>query len=110
MRTWGLRLLHQLFHLALSAIHMLATAASAAVKSRATLQLENLALRYQLGVLRRSAKQPKLTSADRLFWTWLCEVLCNGDLVWPNAHATRLYYLSKPVLTENPSASYIACK
>ena len=48
--------------------------ASAAFKSRATLQLENLALRHQLGVLRRSVKRPKLTSADRLLWIWLCEV------------------------------------
>jgi transposase InsO family protein len=48
--------------------------ASAAFKSRATLQLENLALRHQLGVLRRSVKRPKLTSADRLLWAWLCEV------------------------------------
>src|SRR5262249_27216282 len=42
--------------------------------SRATLQLENLALRHQLGVLRRSVKRPKLTSTDRLLWAWLCEV------------------------------------
>jgi hypothetical protein len=42
-------------------------------KSRATLQVENLALRHQLGVLRRSVKRPKLTSADRLLWAWLSE-------------------------------------
>jgi transposase InsO family protein len=53
---------------------MLATAASAAFKSRATLQLENLALRHQLGVLCRSVKRPRLTSGDRLLWAWLCEV------------------------------------
>src|SRR5260370_274165 len=74
MRTWSLRLLRQLFRLALSALHMLATAASADFKSRATLHLENLALRHQLSVLRRSVKRPKLTSADRLLWAWLCEV------------------------------------
>jgi hypothetical protein len=74
MRTWSLRLLRQLFRIALSALHMLATAASAAFKSRATLHLENLALRHQLSVLRRSVKRPKLTSADRLLWAWLCEV------------------------------------
>jgi putative transposase len=59
---------------ALSAFHVLAAAASSALKSRATLQLENLALRHQLGVLRRSVKRPKLTSADRLLWAWLSEV------------------------------------
>src|SRR5512133_2996000 len=74
MRTWSLRFLLQLFRLALSAVYMLATAPSVAFKSRATLELENLALRHQLGVLRRSVKRPKLTSADRLLWVWLCEV------------------------------------
>ena len=47
---------------------------AAAFKSRAALQVENLALRHQLGVLRRSVKRPKLTSADRFLWAWLCEV------------------------------------
>ena len=74
MRTWSLRLLSQRLSLALSALHVLAAAASGAFKSRATLQLENLPLRHQLGVLRRAVKRPKLTSADRLLWTWLCEV------------------------------------
>src|SRR5215475_262097 len=74
MRTWGLRFLNQLFRLALSALHMLATAASAAFKSRATLHLENLVLRQQLSVMRRSVKRPKLTPLDRLLWAWLCEV------------------------------------
>jgi hypothetical protein len=39
------------------------------VKTSAQLRLENLALRQQLAVLRRSAPQRlKLTSADRIFW------------------------------------------
>src|SRR6266487_3988813 len=74
MRTWSLRLLRQFFRLALSGLHVVAAATPAAFKSRAALQLENLALRHQLGVLRRSVKRPKLTSADRLLWTWLCAV------------------------------------
>ena len=74
MRTWSLRLLRQFLHLALSALHVSAAAVSSALKSRATLQLENLALRHQLGVLRRSVKRPKLTSTDRLLWAWLCKV------------------------------------
>jgi len=53
---------------------VVAAATSAAFKSRAALQLENLALRHQVNVLRRSVKRPKLTAADRLFWIWLCEV------------------------------------
>src|ERR1017187_8864387 len=74
MRTWSLPLLCQVLRLARGALHILAAAASAAFKSRATLHLENLALRHQLGVLRRSVKRPSLTSADRLLWEWLCGV------------------------------------
>jgi hypothetical protein len=44
-------------------------------KASAELRLENVALRHQLGVLRRSApKQLKLTAADRIFWLWLRRV------------------------------------
>ena len=32
---------------------------------------ENLALRQQLGVLRRSAKRARLRQRDRVFWVWL---------------------------------------
>ena len=42
------------------------------IRSRLDLQLENVALRHQIGVLQRSArKRPKLTSGDRLFWVCL---------------------------------------
>ena len=40
-------------------------------RSRSALQLEILALRHQIGVLQRSVKRPKLTTADRLLWVWL---------------------------------------
>src|ERR1700724_1257977 len=44
-------------------------------RSRAALQLENLALRHQSGVLQRSSrKRPKLTPADRLLWVWLSRI------------------------------------
>jgi putative transposase len=44
-------------------------------RSRAALQLENLALRHQIGVLQRSSrKRPKLTPADRLLWVWLSRI------------------------------------
>src|SRR5512132_925987 len=74
MRTWSLRVLLQFLRLALSTLHVVAAAVSATFKSRATLHLENLALRHQLGVLHRSVKRPKLNSPDRLLWAWLCEV------------------------------------
>ncbi|HEX4169638.1 MAG TPA: hypothetical protein VHZ55_29595 [Bryobacteraceae bacterium] len=41
-------------------------------KTSAQLRVENLALRQQLTVLRRSApKRLELTPADRIFWVWL---------------------------------------
>jgi putative transposase len=44
-------------------------------KTSAQLRLENLALRQQLTVLRRSApKRLKLTRTDRIFWLWLRRV------------------------------------
>ena len=45
------------------------------LKSRASLQLENIALRHQIGVLQRSAKKRlRLNAADRLLWAWLSRV------------------------------------
>src|SRR5437762_12090423 len=52
----------------------LVVALSSVFKTRAALQLENLGLRHQLGVLHRSVKKPKLTPLDRLLWAWLCGV------------------------------------
>ena len=43
----------------------------ASFRTRAGLQLEILALRHQIGILQRSVKRPKPTSADRCLWVWL---------------------------------------
>jgi putative transposase len=44
-------------------------------RSRGALQLENMALRHQVGVLLRSArKRPQLTPLDRLVWVWLSRI------------------------------------
>jgi putative transposase len=67
------------FHLLLSSVWrgifaVLGTLTSM-FKSSAQLRLENLALRQQLAVLRRSApKRLKLTPADRIFWVGLRQV------------------------------------
>jgi hypothetical protein len=47
--------------------------------SRANLLVENLALRQQLAVLKRSVKRPNLRKRDRVFWVWLStlEVVIN---------------------------------
>jgi putative transposase len=45
---------------------------SAILRSRAALELENLALRHQIGVLQRTPrKRPKLMPLDRLLWVGL---------------------------------------
>src|SRR5882762_3790426 len=38
------------------------------------LALENLALRHQLAVYKKTATRPKLHTTDRLFWVWLARV------------------------------------
>jgi hypothetical protein len=50
------------------------SAARSSLKSRRELGLENLALRQLLAVLRRQAKRPKLSRADRAFWVVLARV------------------------------------
>jgi transposase InsO family protein len=56
-------------------VMILSAGASSAVKTRAALQLENIALRHQIGVLQRSAKKrPQLHTPDRLLWVWLSRV------------------------------------
>jgi hypothetical protein len=56
-------------------VMILSAGASSAVKTRAALQLENIALRHQIGVLQRSAKKPpQLYTPDRLLWVWLSRV------------------------------------
>jgi putative transposase len=44
---------------------------------RSALFLENVALRHQLTVLRRSAKRPRLRQIDRIFWVWVSRL-------WPD--------------------------
>jgi len=47
---------------------------STSLRSRASLQLEILALRHQLAVYKRSAKRQRLTPADRILWSWLARL------------------------------------
>ena len=41
------------------------------LQSRAALVAENLALRHQIVILKRSVKRPRLHRRDRIFWVWL---------------------------------------
>src|SRR5262245_63258081 len=43
-------------------------------KDRRDLALENLALRQQLAVLKRTKKRLPIESKDRLFWVWLSRI------------------------------------
>ncbi len=49
---------------------------------RAFIIAENLALRHQIGVLRRAAKRPTLKKSDRVLWVWLSRL-------WPDWHSLR---------------------
>ena len=69
-----MHILPQVLRSTLNTLHGLTAAVSAIFKSRAALELENLALRHQIGVLQRSVKRPKLVPADRLLWAWLYAV------------------------------------
>ncbi len=49
------------------------------LRSRAELQVENLALRHQIEILKRTApKRARLTKTDRLIFTWLLRL-------WPKS-------------------------
>ena len=54
-----------------------------AVKNRTELALENIALRQQLAVLKRSVKRPRLRKRDRVFWVLLRRL-------WPGWHSCLL--------------------
>ena len=59
----------------LISVTTLLVALSSIFRSRAALELENLALRHQIGVLQRSARRrPKLTPVDRLLWVLLSRI------------------------------------
>ena len=54
-------------------LNLLATLRSA-LRTRTELALENLALRQQLGTLRRSSPRPRLRLTDRAFWVGLSQI------------------------------------
>src|SRR5215831_2017053 len=74
LRRRGLELFHSLFPMLISLTTLFGTLCSI-FRSRATLELENLALRHQIGILQRSRrKRPKLTPWDRLLWVWVSRI------------------------------------
>ena len=70
-----MHLIRKLLELVSRWVVLLHAGASSVLKSRTALQLENVALRHQIGVLQRSAKKrPRLHASDRLLWVWLSRV------------------------------------
>jgi hypothetical protein len=69
----------------------LANVRSSIFKSQAALQLENLALRHQLGILHRSVMKPKLTPIDQMLWAWLCGV-------WPDCRSALIVVKAATVI------------
>jgi putative transposase len=75
LRLWELNLIGRLPDWNGRWLPLLVAVVSSVLKTRAALQLENIALRHQIGVLQRSAsKRPKLSAADRLLWVWFSRV------------------------------------
>ena len=73
-----MHLIRKLIGLPFGWLPMFLAAVLSLLKSRASLQLENIALRHQIGVLQRSAKKRlQLNASDRLLWVWLSRV-------WPD--------------------------
>jgi putative transposase len=52
-------------------LYQLIRAAFSAFGTRRNLAVENLALRQQLAILKRTSRRPRLTQADRVFWVML---------------------------------------
>ncbi|MGA2329078.1 MAG: hypothetical protein ABSH05_22665 [Bryobacteraceae bacterium] len=69
-----MRIINYLIQQAFLAVLASSATVSSLLKTRAALQLENVALRHQIGVLRRGSKRPKLTAVDRVFWVWLSRI------------------------------------
>ena len=64
---------------------------SSMFRSRAVLLLGNLALRHQIGVLRRSARKPfNLSPADRLSWVWLSRIWSDWRSVLASSSPKRV--------------------
>ena len=61
-----------------------------ALRTRADLALENLALRQQLANLRRTSGRPRLRRIDRAFWLALSRLLTAAELPYQRAEAIPL--------------------
>ena len=70
-------------------VHALRAFVASFLRSRVSLQLEIVALRYQLTPYQRSSRRPRVCPNDRMLWSWLArhgarwrEVLIARLLAW----------------------------
>ena len=61
-------------------------------RSRASLCLENLALRHQVAIYKQTLSRPRLSPIDRLFWAWLSRL-------WPGWQADLAFVQPRTVIT-----------
>jgi hypothetical protein len=82
-------------------VRSIVTAIARRFRSRSVLELENLALRHQLHVLRRQRPgRPRLFTIDRLLWVWFYRL-------WPRCLDTMV--LVKPATVSNGTVKASAC-
>jgi putative transposase len=74
-----------------SILGIILIALRAILRAPAQLALENLALRQQLAVLKRSVRRPRLRDADRVFWVILARV-------WDRWHSALILVKPETVL------------
>src|SRR4051812_8572949 len=60
-------------------------------RSRASLCLEHLALRHQLGVYQQTVDRPRLRWTDRVLWAWLSRL-------WPSWRAALVFAQPRTVI------------
>ena len=56
-------------------VFLLLTLLQLVLKDRTQLALENIALRQQLAVYKRTIKRPKIEDRDRIFWLTVMQML-----------------------------------
>ena len=61
-------------------------------RSRLSMQMELIALRYQVAVYKQSIPRPKLQSSDRWLWAWLSRL-------WPGWQQALAFVQPRTVIT-----------
>ncbi len=69
------------------------------IEDRQRLALENVALRHQLAVLKRSVKRPKIQDSDRMFWILMKRMLnewrSRAEFLGATPISRRVYFANR---------------